>query len=85
MREETVTLRREWQAFWLAVGFVSRIPMLVKVDYSQRLMNQSSVYFPLVGLLLGGLYVGLYSLLELWWIPLIAVLLVVGFHLLVAQ
>ena len=81
MREETVTLRREWQAFWLAVGFVSRIPMLVKVDYSQRLMNQSSVYFPLVGLLLGGLYVGLYSLLELWWIPLIAVLLVVGFHL----
>jgi adenosylcobinamide-GDP ribazoletransferase len=81
VREETVTLRREWQAFWLAVGFVSRIPMLVKVDYSQRLMNQSSVYFPLVGLLLGGLYVGLYSLLELWWIPLIAVLLVVGFHL----
>lgn len=81
MREETVTLRREWQAFWLAVGFVSRIPMLVKVDYSQRLMNQSSVYFPLVGLLLGGLYVGLYSLLELWWTPLIAVLLVVGFHL----
>lgn len=73
--------QREWQAFWLALGFLTRIPMLVKVDYSQRLMNQCSVYFPLVGLLLGALYAGLYSLLAVLWSPLVCVLLVVAFHL----
>ncbi|MQX52318.1 adenosylcobinamide-GDP ribazoletransferase [Alcanivorax sp. PA15-N-34] len=55
--------------------------MLVKVDYSPQLMNQCSVYFPLVGLLLGGLYAGFYSVLELWWPPLVCVLLVLAFHL----
>lgn len=81
MKELNVNLQREWQAFWLALGFLTRIPMLAKVDYSQRLMNQCSVYFPLVGLLLGGLYAGLYSLLEGWWSPLVCVLLVLAFHL----
>ena len=41
-------MKQEWQAFWLALGFLTRIPMLVKIDYSQRLMNRASVYFPLV-------------------------------------
>ena len=76
-----MNLQREWQAFWLALGFLTRIPMLAKVDYSQRLMNQSSVYFPLVGLLLGALYAGLYALLENGWPPLVCVLLVLAFHL----
>ncbi|MGB2246722.1 MAG: adenosylcobinamide-GDP ribazoletransferase [Alcanivorax sediminis] len=76
-----MNLQREWQAFWLALGFLTRIPMLVKVDYSPQLMNQCSVYFPLVGLLLGGLYAGFYSVLELWWPPLVCVLLVLAFHL----
>ena len=49
---------REWQAFWLAIGFLTRIPMLVRIDYSPRLMNQCSVYFPLVGLVLGVIYAG---------------------------
>ena len=74
-------LSREWQAFWLAVGFLTRIPMPVKIDYSQQLMNQSSVYFPLVGLLLGGLYAGAYALFSIWWPPLIGVLLVLALHL----
>jgi len=72
---------REWQAFWLAVGFLTRIPMLVSIDYSQKLMNQCSVYFPLVGLLLGALYVGLFALLGLFCSPLVSVLLVLCFHL----
>ncbi len=76
-----MNLQREWQAFWLALGFLTRIPMLAKVDYSPQLMNQCSVYFPLVGLLLGGLYAGFYSVLELWWPPLVCVLLVLAFHL----
>lgn len=74
-------LQREWQAFWLALGFLTRIPMLVRIDYSQTLMNQSSVYFPLVGLILGSLYAGLFTVLALVLSPLVSVLLVACFHL----
>ncbi|WP_404366992.1 adenosylcobinamide-GDP ribazoletransferase [Marinobacter sp.] len=74
-------IQREWQAFWLALGFLTRIPMVMRIDYSQSLMNQSSVYFPLVGLLLGALYAGLFSLLALAWGPLVCLLLVLVFHL----
>lgn len=81
MPTEKNQLSNEWQAFWLAIGFLSRIPMLVRIDYSQKLMNQCSMYFPLVGLLLGALYAGLFSLLSLAWSPLVCVLLVLCFHL----
>ncbi|WP_309044225.1 adenosylcobinamide-GDP ribazoletransferase [Marinobacter sediminicola] len=74
-------LQHEWQAFWLAVGFLTRIPMLARIDYSQKLMNQCSMYFPVVGLLLGALYAGLFALLGLAWSPLVGVLLVLCFHL----
>lgn len=71
----------EWQAFWLAVGFLTRFPMLVQIQYSQRLMNQSSLYFPLVGLLLGVIYASSYALLTLAFSPLVAIILVVILHL----
>ncbi|WP_100639020.1 adenosylcobinamide-GDP ribazoletransferase [Marinobacter salexigens] len=74
-------LSNEWQAFWLAIGFLTRIPMLVRIDYSQKLMNQCSMYFPLAGLLLGTLYAGLFGLLSLAWGPPVSVLLVLCFHL----
>ncbi|MBU2872687.1 adenosylcobinamide-GDP ribazoletransferase [Marinobacter salexigens] len=77
-------LSHEWQAFWLAVGFLTRIPMLVHIDYSQKLMNQCSMYFPLVGLLLGTLYAGLFALFSLAWSPLVCVLLVLCFHLFIS-
>jgi len=73
--------QEEWQAFWLAVGFLTRIPMLVRIDYSQTLMNRSSVYFPLVGLLLGAMYAGLFVLLEAFWATGICVALILVFHL----
>lgn len=72
---------REWQAFWLAIGFLTRIPMLIRIDYSPRLMNQCSVYFPLVGLVLGVVYAGLYIALAQLWSPLVCLALVTGFHL----
>lgn len=75
------SVTREWQAFWLATGFLTRIPMLVRIDYSQTLMNQSSVYFPLVGLLLGCIYVAAFNLLCLAVSPLVAIILVVILHL----
>lgn len=74
-------IAQEWQAFWLALGFLTRIPMLVRIDYSQRLMNQSSVYFPLVGLLLGLGYCAAYVLFSLVASPLAAIILVVILHL----
>ena len=75
------SFKREWQAFWLAVGFLTRIPMLARIDYSQRLMNQSSLYFPLVGLMLGVIYLCVYSLLSLAFSPLISIILMVIVHL----
>ena len=72
---------REWQALWLAIGFLTRIPMLVRIDYSPRLMNQCSVYFPLVGLLLGTIYAALYLALLHVWSPLLCLVMVTGFHL----
>lgn len=74
-------IHREWQALWLAIGFLTRIPMLVRIDYSPQLMNQCSVYFPLVGLILGSIYAALYVTLTLFWGPLVCLVLVTGFHL----
>lgn len=55
--------------------------MLARIDYSPQLMNQCSLYFPLVGLLLGALYAALFTLLNGVWSPWICVILVTGFHL----
>ena len=74
-------LQHEWQAFWLALGFLTRIPMLVRIDYSPGLMKDSSAYFPLIGLLLGGLYLALFALLAPYWPQPVCVILVLGFHL----
>ncbi|WP_328189717.1 adenosylcobinamide-GDP ribazoletransferase [Marinobacter sp. OP 3.4] len=81
MQTPSFLASREWQAFWLAVGFLTRIPMPVRIDYSQRLMNQSSLYFPLVGLLLGALYAAAFSLLDAWFPPMVSILLVMVLHL----
>lgn len=78
---QKTALHREWQAFWLAVGFLSRIPMVVKIDYSPKLMSQCSLYFPLVGLILGLLYAAIFVTLVQFWSPWICVILVTGFHL----
>ena len=74
-------MKQEWQAFWLAVGFLTRIPIPVKIDYSQALMNRSSLYFPLVGLLLGGLYAALFTGLAAFWSLPVCIGLVLAFHL----
>ena len=74
-------MKQESQAFWLALGFLTRIPMPVKIDYSQTLMNRSSLYFPLVGLLLGGLYAALFAGLAAFWSLPVCIGLVLAFHL----
>ncbi|HIL23681.1 MAG TPA: adenosylcobinamide-GDP ribazoletransferase, partial [Alcanivorax sp.] len=80
-RSSQPRIHDEWQAFWLAVGFLTRVPMLMRIDYSQALMNRSSVYFPLVGLLLGVFYAGLFVVVDSYWHTGISVALVLAFHL----
>jgi adenosylcobinamide-GDP ribazoletransferase len=46
---------RQWQLFCLALAFFSRIPVPHSTPYSPKLLNQSSRYLSLVGLLLGAL------------------------------
>ena len=46
---------RQWQLFCLALAFFSRIPVPASTPYSPELLNQSSRYLSLVGLLLGAL------------------------------
>ncbi|TBW50337.1 adenosylcobinamide-GDP ribazoletransferase [Marinobacter halodurans] len=81
MSTTTSRLTQEWQTFWLAVSFLTRIPLPVRIDYSQQRMNNSSMYFPLVGLLLGGIYASVYTALGAMFSPLVSVLLVMGLHL----
>ena len=55
--------------------------MLARINFSDRLMNQCAVYFPLVGLMLGAMYAGLYLALSEAWSPSTCLILVTGFHL----
>ncbi|WP_203141051.1 adenosylcobinamide-GDP ribazoletransferase [Marinobacter mangrovi] len=81
MSAPTSRLNQEWQTFWLAVSFLTRIPLPVRIDYSQQRMNNSSMYFPLVGLLLGAIYAAVYVSLDAVFSPLVSVLLVMILHL----
>jgi len=48
-------LLKQWQLFCLALAFFSRIPVPAATPFSPELLNQSSRYLSLVGLLLGAL------------------------------
>lgn len=73
--------KHEWQAFWLCLGFISRIPMLARIEYSQQLMNHSSMYFPLAGLVLGAIYALVYQALAAFFPLVVTVIGVVIVHL----
>ncbi|XOZ32144.1 adenosylcobinamide-GDP ribazoletransferase [Halomonadaceae bacterium KBTZ08] len=77
----TINWKHEWQAFWLCLGFISRIPMLARIDYSQQLMNHSSMYFPLAGLVLGAAYALVYQALAIAFPLAVTVIGVVIVHL----
>ena len=46
-------IRYQYQIFWLALTFFSRIPMPTSLPYSEQRMNHAGRYFALVGLLIG--------------------------------
>lgn len=59
--------RKEWQTLMLAVGFLTRLPVPPDPAFSQAKQARSTLYFPLVGLLIGALaalvYLGALALL----------------------
>lgn len=46
-------IRRELRNFFLALGFFTRIPVPDFADFQEAELNQSSKYFPLVGIVVG--------------------------------
>ncbi|WP_077288115.1 adenosylcobinamide-GDP ribazoletransferase [Cognaticolwellia aestuarii] len=47
------TLREQWHLLLLAISFFSRIPVELKVDVTENMLNQASRYFAVVGVLIG--------------------------------
>ncbi|MGB1458232.1 adenosylcobinamide-GDP ribazoletransferase, partial [Spongiibacter marinus] len=73
---DKASLRREWQIFLLALGFLSRIPVPRDPDFSPEKLDGAARYFPLVGLLIGGVTaIALLVFFALFNNPLLAVLL----------
>ena len=73
---DKASLRREWQIFLLALGFLSRIPVPQDPDFSPEKLDGTARYFPLVGLLIGGVTaIALLVFFALFNNPLLAVLL----------
>ncbi len=68
-------LKYQWQLFLLAVSFFSRLPVPASLPYSSERMNQAGRYFALVGLLLGTLCAGVFTLLSHLFSPTISVFL----------
>lgn len=53
-------MKKQFNLFFLALGFFSRIPMPAWIEYSPELLNRSSRYYTLVGWFLGALVAALY-------------------------
>lgn len=67
--------RRERDRFLTAVMFLTRIPVPRTLPYSPALLNGSSRYFPLVGLLVGLVAALVYQIATLLWTPALALVL----------
>ena len=71
--------KREFNLFFLALGFFSRIPMPKKLDYNADNMHHCTRYFPVIGWLLGALLIAIYLLAEfLFGIPVAIFLLMLS-------
>ncbi len=57
---------RELTYFCTAIMFFTRIPIPVKLEYSEEIMNQSQKYFPLVGAIVGGIGCFVYFVSQLF-------------------
>lgn len=68
-------MRKQCKYWWLALGFFTRIPMPPIPDFQESELNHAARYFPLVGVLVGGIGALVWGL-SIFWLPAsIAVLL----------
>lgn len=58
--------QQQLNLFYIAVSFLTRIPVPESVDFSQQKLNQASRYFPLVGWLIGIICALVFALTELF-------------------
>lgn len=81
-------MKQQFNLFFLALGFFSRIPMPAWIDYSPENLNRASRYFTLVGWLLGGLVAMVFlavdylfsNSISLWLAMVFSLLLTGAFH-----
>ena len=57
-------IRNQYELFLIALGFLTRIPIPQKTDFSEQKLNHASKYFPAVGWLVGIFTAGLFSTFE---------------------
>jgi adenosylcobinamide-GDP ribazoletransferase len=68
-------MRRQLELFFTALMFYTRVPCPSWIGHSEELLNKSTIYFPLIGWLVGGVAAGSYWLLGLLFPPDVALLL----------
>jgi len=77
-----------WQRWWIAVGFLTRIPIPTNIEFSQNQLNRAAIYFPWVGMLLGLIHGLLVLLISRWFSIELTIIMVItigflltgGFH-----
>lgn len=69
------TLKRETILFFTAVMFFTRLPVPKNLPFSQEYLNRAARYFPLVGVVVGGIGAAIFWLANLIFPPAIAILL----------
>lgn len=74
-------VKYQFELFWLALGFFSRIPIPANTPYSEQRMNQAGRYFALVGLVLGAICALAYRTLGMAFSTDVAVFLTMCFSL----
>ncbi|MFD1467002.1 adenosylcobinamide-GDP ribazoletransferase [Hymenobacter caeli] len=70
--------RRQLRLLLTAVMFYTRLPVPRWVGHTEGQLNRATVYFPLIGWLVGGVAAGVYWGAAQLWPPLVAVLLSTG-------
>lgn len=55
------SLKRELNLLLLALGFLSRIPVPMQLDYNAQTLNASSRYFTVIGVLIGACMAAIYA------------------------
>ncbi len=76
-------MKYQLQLMATAIMFFTRIPIPFKIPYSEKMLSQSSRYFPLVGLIIGTICASFYLLFSKYWSKEIAIIISMIFGVLV--